>query len=347
MQRSFIILSVYYFLFFTLIGDYVIFMPKFFESEGFSASEIGIIFSALPIARFITPFLYLKRAITKRDYVLSLIISSLSSFLLLSNSFFLLLVAFFLIGASFSITFSYIEAIAIEKLKEKYGKSRVYGSIGFMLLGIVFSYINANLVYSYIFLMIATNLVAFYFADDKKLQRSFEKIDFLKTYKFWIALILFQISFGGFYNFFTIYNLNHGISKEYIGWLWAIGVIAEIFAFLIQHNFIKKLKPLKWLKISIFLTAIRWLMLYLFAGNLILIALSQTIHAFSFAIFHTAALLYISSQYKNKTLAQQFYAGIAYGLAAFLGSLISGVLYGEYLYLYEALFAFIAFLVML
>ena len=347
MRKEFILLSVYYFLFFTLIGDYVIFMPKFFESKGFSASEIGIIFSMLPIARFITPFLYLKKPITKRDYVLSLIISSLSSFLLLSNSFFLLLIAFFLIGASFSVSFPYIEAIAIEKLKEKYGKSRVYGSIGFMLLGIVFSYINANLVYSYIFLMIATNLVAFYFADDKKLQRSFEKIDFLKTYKFWIALILFQISFGGFYNFFTIYNLNHGISKEYIGWLWAIGVIAEIFVFLIQHNFIKKLKPLKWLKISILLTAIRWLMLYLFAGNLLFIALSQTIHAFSFAIFHTAALLYISSQYKNKTLAQQFYAGIAYGLAAFLGSLISGVLYGEYLYLYEALFAFIAFLVML
>jgi PPP family 3-phenylpropionic acid transporter len=85
----------------------------------------------------------------------------------------------------------------------------------------------------------------------------------------------------------------------------------------------------------------------MFAGNLVMIALSQLIHAFSFAIFHTAALLYISKNYANKTLAQQFYAGIGYGLAAFIGSLISGYLYGSGLFLYESLIAFTGFLIML
>jgi len=88
-------------------------------------------------------------------------------------------------------------------------------------------------------------------------------------------------------------------------------------------------------------------MVYLFAGNLVLIALSQVIHAFSFAIFHTSALLYLSKKYENKTLAQQFYAGIGYGLAAFLGSIISGILYGENLFLYESIIALLGFLIML
>ena len=88
-------------------------------------------------------------------------------------------------------------------------------------------------------------------------------------------------------------------------------------------------------------------MVYLFAGNLILIALSQIIHAFSFAIFHTSALLYLSKKYENKTLAQQFYAGIGYGLAAFLGSVISGILYSDNLFLYESIIALLGFLVML
>jgi len=347
MNRFFFILSLYYFLFFTLIGDYVIFLPKYFKEIGFSASQIGFIFAMMPIARFLTPFLYLKKPLTKRDYILALICSTIVSFLLLSKNFYLILVAFFIIGASFAVVFPYIEAIAIEKLKEKYGKSRVFGSIGFMLFGIILSYISGNLIYLFIILMILTNLVAFYFLEDKTIKKSFAPINLTKEWKFWAGVILLQISFGGFYNFFTIYNLQHGISQEYIGWLWAIGVTAEILIFIIGHKFLNKLTVLKWIKISILLTSIRWLMVYLFAGNLVLIALSQVIHAFSFAMFHTSALLYLSKKYENKTLAQQFYAGIGYGLAAFLGSIISGILYGENLFLYESIIALLGFLVML
>ena len=345
--RFFILLSLYYFLFFTLIGDYVIFLPKFFKEVGFNALQIGLTFAMMPIARFLTPFIYLKKPLTKKDYLLGLIISSLSAFLLLTHNFYLILLSFFLIGASFAVVFPYIEAIAIEKLKEKYGQSRVFGSIGFMLFGIIFSYISGNLIYLFIILMILTNLIALYFLEDRTIKKSYSPINLMKEWKFWAGVILLQISFGGFYNFFTIYNIQHGIKEEYIGWLWAIGVIAEILVFIIGHRFLKKLKPKKWIKISILLTSIRWLMVYLFAGNLILIALSQIIHAFSFAIFHTSALLYLSKKYENKTLAQQFYAGIGYGFAAFLGSVISGILFSDNLFLYESIIALLGFLVML
>jgi len=345
--KEFFFLSLYYFLFFTLIGDYVIFLPKYFQSIGFTPTQIGIIFSMMPIARFLTPFIYLKKPLTSKDYLLALFISTISGFLILSNNFYLILIAFFILGASFAVVFPFIEAIAIEKLKEKYGLSRVYGSLGFMLFGIIASYININLVYFFIVLLILTNLTALFFKENKTIKKEFSKINLFKEWKFWAGLILLQISFGGFYNFFTIYNLNHGIKKEYIGWLWAIGVIAEILIFLIGHKFLTKFPAIKWIKISIFLTSIRWLMVYLFAGNIFLIAFSQLIHAFSFAIFHTSALLYISQKYQNKTLAQQFYAGIGYGLAAFLGSIISGVLYSENLFLYESIISLIGFLVML
>jgi len=347
MNRFFAFLSLYYFLFFTLIGDYVIFMPKYFENLGFTPTQIGIIFSMMPIARFVTPFIYLKKPLTSVDYMSGLIISIVASFLILTHNFYLIMLAFFILGASFAVVFPFIEAIAIEHLKEKYGLSRVYGSLGFMLFGIVASYIEVNLVYVFIALIILTNLVALYFKENKTIKKSFAKINLFKEWKFWAGLILLQISFGGFYNFFTIYNLNHGISKEYIGWLWAIGVIAEIGIFLMGHRFLKKLSPIKWIKISLFLTSLRWLMVYLFAGNLYLIALSQIIHAFSFAVFHTSALLYISKKYENKTLAQQFYAGIGYGFAAFLGSVISGYLYSDRLFLYESVIALVGFLVML
>ena len=322
-------------------------MPKFF-SKFFTPTQIGIIFSMMPIARFLTPFIFLKKPLSKTDFLLSIIIAFFASFLILTKNFYLILIAFFLIGASFAVLFPYIEAIAIEKLKTKYGKARVMGSIGFMLYGIIFSYIKINHLISFIVLMFLTLISAFYFKEDKTIKKSKSiKINFLKDYKFWLALIFLQISFGGFYNFFTIYLINHGIDKEYVGWLWGIGVTAEIVVFLIGHKFLHKLKPIKWIKISILLTSIRWAILYFFANSIILISLSQLIHAFSFAIFHTSALLYISKRYQNKTLAQQFYAGIGYGFAAFIGSIISGILYGNNLFLYEAIIALFGFLIML
>ncbi len=344
----FLALTFFYFLFFALIGDYVIFLPKFF-SHFFTPTQIGIIFAMMPIARFLTPFIFLKKPLTKNDYILSIFIAFFSSFLILSKNFYLILFAFFLIGSSFAVIFPYIEAIAIEKLQTKYGKARVMGSIGFMLYGIIFSYIKINHLISFIILMFLTMLSSFYFKEDKTIKKNVtsSKPKFLKDYKFWLGLIFLQISFGGFYNFFTIYLINHGINKEYVGWLWGIGVTAEIVVFLIGHRFLHRLKPLKWIKISIFLTSIRWLMLYLFANSLVLIAASQLLHAFSFAIFHTSALLYINKKYEHKTLAQQFYAGIGYGLAAFLGSIISGFLYGEHLFLYESIIALAGFLIML
>jgi len=346
-NKTFFFLSLFYFLYFTLIGDYVIFLPKYLKNIGFNAKEIGIILAMIPVARFLTPFFYLKKPLTKTDYLWALVTSFSASLLLLTKNFYLILFAFFIIGISFSIVFPFIEAIAIETLKEKYGKSRLFGSIGFMLFGIVFSYINANMVWLFILLMLMTNISALYFLSDKTIQKSVAKIDFLKEWKFWVAVIFFQITLSAYHNFFTLYNLDHHISKEAIGWLWAIGVMAEIIIFFIQHKFLPKLSPKKWLEIAIILTAFRWFILYMFAGNFILTAFSQLIHVFSFAIFHTAALLYISKKYQNKTLAQQFYSGIAYGLATFIGSVISGYLYGDNLFLYETFFALIGFLIML
>jgi PPP family 3-phenylpropionic acid transporter len=345
-KKFFYLISIYYFLFFALIGDYVIFLPKYFSAY-FSPSQIGIIFSMMPIARFLMPFVFLKKPLTKNDFILSIFISVTSSFLLFSKNFYLISLFFFILGASFAVIFPYIESVAIEKLKEKYGKSRLYGSIGFMLFGIVGGYVSFNLLIAFVLMLIITNLFSFVFLEDKTIKKSASKFNLFKEWKFWAAVVFLQISFGGFYSFFTIYVTSHGISKEWVGWLFAIGVTAEIIVFLIQHRFINKKHPLFWIKLSVFLTSLRWLILFLFPSDLILIAASQLIHAFSFALFHTSALLYLNKTYENKTLAQQFYAGIAYGIAAFLGSMLAGFLYGENLFLYESIIALLGFLVML
>ncbi len=343
-----ILLSLYYLLFFATIGIYVMFFPLHFKSLGFSAFDIGLLLAITPIMRFITPFFNIR--ISKKVYLISILSGFLATFFLLSDNFLLLSIAFIIFGISWSISYPYIESIAVEKLNIHYGKSRLWGSVGFMLIGLIFSYtgykdymevyIVLSLILSIIAVMVVVDL-------DMVIQKEFQAISIKNHWQFWLALFLMQFAFQGFYNFFTIYNQSHGISQKAISWLWSIGVIAEIGIFIFQHKFINKFKPLFWIKISILFTSIRWIMLYLFSKNIYLIAFSQTIHAFSFALFHTAALLYLSQNFKNKTLAQQFYAGIAYGIAGFLGSIFSGLLYGQYLFLVEGIISFVGFLILI
>ena len=340
-------LSLYYFFFFASIAIYVIFLPNYLKNIGYTPKDIGIIFSALPIARFITPFFFQKTAITTKIFKLSIFISAILPIMLYVNNFYIYFSFFAILGVLYSINFPYIETIAINKLQNHYGKIRLWGSVGFIAVALGLSYFKFNILDLFFILNLITAYFAYQFVDDKfSISKHFEKIDFIKEWQFWVALILLQISFGGFYNFFTIYNISHNIPKEINGWLWSIGVFAEIIIFIYQYKFLDKTNALFYIKLSLFMTSIRWMGLYLFAGNILMIALLQTMHLFSFAIFHTSALLYISSRYKNQTLAQQFYAGIGYGMAAFLGSIISGYLYGDKLFLYESIIVFIGFIVL-
>jgi PPP family 3-phenylpropionic acid transporter len=151
------------------------------------------------------------------------------------------------------------------------------------------------------------------------------------------------MSFGAFYSFFTIYETDHGISLEMVSYLWSFGVLCEIVLFYYQA-YIIKYDLLKIIKFTIFITAIRWMLLYLFPESLFISYLSQSFHAFSFALYHTATLSYLYTLYSDKKLTSQFYYGLGFGLGGFVGSLVAGKFYGEYLFLSSAIIAFISFI---
>ena len=170
-----------------------------------------------------------------------------------------------------------------------------------------------------------------------------EKFSLLTYWPFWLSLFLMQVSFGGFYNFFTIYETSNGISLEMTSYLWAFGVVCEIIMLYYQAPILKN-NLVTVIKISIFLTIIRWMMLYLFPDSLTITFISQSIHALSFGLYHSAVIMYLYTLYSNKKLAQQFMFGFAYGLGGFVGAIIAGWAYGEYLFLYSSIIASFAFI---
>jgi len=85
------------------------------------------------------------------------------------------------------------------------------------------------------------------------------------------------------------------------------------------------------------------LLLYLFPESLTISFFTQSLHAFSFGLYHSAVVIYLYKLYSNKKLAQRFMLGVAYGLGGFLGAIISGWTYGEELFLYSSIIALLAF----
>jgi len=349
-------LSAYYFFYFSLVGVYVIFLPKVLLELGYTASEVGIIYAAAPFMRFLLPFVFRHfLTLTFKVYLLALLMTFIGTLLFLGtiDNFWSYFLANLLFGASMGISLPYVETIALASLsKNYYGKVRLWGSLGFMgialLLGKILEspyealyYLSASAFLTLIFggILVRHDTVDYPGAQDN------HSFSLTKYWAFWLSVFLMQVGFGGFYNFFTIYQTDHGVSLEVTSWMWSFGVICEVFMLYFQGPLLQR-NLLSILKFATLVTSVRWLVLYLYPDSIPIAFATQSLHAISFALYHTAAITYVFSLYTQKKLAQQFFLGIAFGLGGSVGALLSGQIYGENIFLIEAIITFIAFMVL-
>lgn len=353
-----ILLALFYFFYFGVVGVYIIFMPKVLVSLGYSAQDIGIIFAASPLVRFILPMLFIKGLeLNTKIFNLALLVlvGSATSFYFSVYDFYALLLSNIGLGIGLSLIMPYVEVISLKNIgKERYGKIRLFGSLGFVLVALVLVRVLSDETMALNFLLILTLItavVAFFVValsdkkETKRKEKIYSDINLLADYKLWVGLTLMQVSFGAFYNFFTIYETAHTISMQTTIYLWSFGVFAEIVMLYFQGGLLKN-NLLVLLQVTTFVTAFRWFLVFLFPENLYILYFSQSLHAFSFALFHSAAIAYLYEIYKHKALAQQFFSGITYGLGGLSGALLSGFIYerySEYLFLSSAFIAFGAF----
>ncbi len=349
-------LSAYYFFYFALVGVYVIFMPKVLLELGYSALEVGIVYAAAPFMRFLLPFIFRHFVtLTFKIYLFALLMTFIGTLFFLGtvDDFWLYLTANLLFGASMGISLPYVETIALASLsKNRYGRVRLWGSLGFMgialWLGKILQEPYEALYYlsamAFLTLIFGGILVRHDTVDHPSAQDN-SSFSLGQYWAFWLSVFLMQVGFGGFYNFFTIYETAHGISLEMVSWMWSFGVICEIVMLYFQGPLLQR-NLLNILKFATLVTSLRWLILYLYPDSIPLTFASQSLHAVSFALYHTAAITYVFSLYTQKKLAQQFFLGIAFGLGGSVGALLSGKIYGEHLFLIESLITFMAFIVL-
>jgi len=353
----FLLLSLFYYFYFSIVGIYIIFLPKILSGVGYSASEIGIIFAAAPLVRFVVPFLFIGGVkLNSRMFhmAITLIVLSISSFYFSLDTFYFLLFSNVMLGVGLSLTLPYVELISLNTIgKENYGKVRLFGSLGFIIVALVLvEFLSSAYVALHFMVILALSMafVSYLLNRHNNLQAAPQDevhgsdIALLRDYKLWLALLLMQTSFGSFYNFFTIYETDRGISMDTTIYLWSFGVIVEVAMLFFQGRFLRG-NLLTVLQVTIFVTVIRWFLVFAYPTTLEVLFFAQSLHAFSFALFHSSAISYLFYHYKHRSLAQQFFLGITYGLGGLSGALISGFVYEyypHYLFLSSSLIAFIA-----
>ena len=333
------LIALFYFFYFAIVAIYVIFLPKVLSMVGYTPSEIGIIFAAGPLVRFAIPFLFLRGIrldLTTFNAALLLLLIAGVSFFITLDSFWPLLLSNIAMGIGMSLILPYIEVISLSLIgKESYGKVRLFGSIGFILVALVlvkFLDVPVTALFYLLAMIVSTVLFGYIIAHlDNKKELQPESIEgkhlnLFAHWPLWLGLMLMQVSFGPFYNFFTIYATEQGVSLDTTIYLWSFGVIAEIVLFYFQGPLLRR-NLLKLLEFALLVTIIRWLLTALFPDNLIVLFFAQSLHAFSFALFHTAAISHLYELYSERKLAQQFFFGISYGMGGFIGAVTAGYIY--------------------
>lgn len=351
-------LGLFYLFYFAMVGVYVIFMPKVLKDIGYSAVDIGAIYTSAPLMRFILPFIF-KRWIelTHRVFFVSLVATFAITvlFFFAIHNFWLLLFLSLLYGGAMGAALPFVETIAIEQIgKERYGKIRLWGSIGFSLV----AFVLGNILDNYLTALIALSLMAFLTMTTGFVLAKFEKDSYRekeidssrefslqKYWAFWASIFLFQFSFGGFYNFFTIYETSSGMALDIVSYLWIFGVACEIVMLIFQAPLLERFSLLTLLVVSTLSGVLRWLLIALYPENLLVVMFAQATHALSFALYYTASIAYVYQLYTQKRLAQQFYLGIGFGLGGAVGAIVSGYIYKvspSGLFIFEAFIALLA-----
>ena len=147
-----------------------------------------------------------------------------------------------------------------------------------------------------------------------------------KTIALFTVGFLMQVSHGPYYTFYSLYLESHHYTANTIGQLWALGVIAEIGAFLIMHRLFLKFTLGGLFMATVILTSVRWLLIGYFIDYFVIIVFAQLLHAVSFGVYHAVAVHFVYQYFPGRLQGrgQALYGSISFGAGGSVGSLLGG-----------------------
>ena len=339
-------LSGFYFFYFAFVGAMTPFWGLYLKSLAFTALQIGVLMSLLQVMRIFAPNIWghIADHTGKRTTIVQ--IAAVGSVLMFvgvffGDSFWWLFAVMAALGFFWSASLPLVEAMTLSHLGERidaYGRIRLWGSIGFMVMVVGLGYALDYLPITWLpwaVLLIMLGIVAFARAIPESIILPYhtdhipvwEIVRKPEVASLLIACLLMAATHGPYYTFYSIYLVDHGYDKSTVGWLWALGVLCEIGIFLIIPRLFARVTLRRLILISFAMAVVRFLIIAWGVESAWLIWGAQTLHAFTFGTYHAAAvgLIHQHFQGRHQARGQALYTSIAYGIGGALGGLASGI----------------------
>jgi len=273
-------LGAFYFFYFAVIGGFMPYWGLYLQSLGFDAEAIGELSAIVMATRIIAPNFwgYIADKTGQRLRLVRLGAAMITLGWLgvfVAREFWPLAAVLLVYGFFQNAILAQFEAVTLAHLgeqRERYSQIRLWGSLGFIAtgtgLGLYFEYFPvAHLPLALLICALATWLASAFVPDiatPKRLPGAQGFLAILARRPVWIfflAHFLLQLSHAPYYTFYSIYLEDHGYSRSDIGWLWGLGVLAEVIVFMLMHRILPAVGEHRLMLWSLALSVLRWLMI--------------------------------------------------------------------------------------
>lgn len=364
-------LGGFYFFYYSIVGTFMPYWSLYLQDQGFNFSQIGLLSAMAIITRFFAPLIWGWVADKSGKRMLLVRIATWMEasiwflIFIIPNNFQSIALLMFIFSFFQNAILAQFEGVTLfwlgERRNELYGKVRKWGSIGFIVavfaIGAVLEIIPIHFLPV---LLLSISLLAFLWSftiqepkGAPQAQKSLESL--IPILKKPIVTSLFIIEYfmlfaqAPFYSFFSNYLKDAGYSTSSIGLLWSVGVIAEIVMFAYANFFLKTFSWRHLVAMCLVATSSRFIIVGLFPQIFALQLFAQTLHAFSFGLFHMLAMRVIFEHFSagQQGRAQALYSTM-WGLGVASGSILAGHYWdqfsGAYVFIFFGVSALLGFL---
>lgn len=342
------VLGGFYFFYFAFVGAFSPYWGLYLQSLHFSAWQIGVLMSLTQVMRIFAPNVWgwvADRSGKCAAIVRLAALISAASFagVFAGQSFAWLFVALAIMSFFWSASLPLVEATTLSLLGSqagRYSRIRVWGSVGFVVATVVIGHLLerfgvAYLPSSVMLLVVGIAVYAWFIPEAPVAKHAVDGgslWDILRqpaVVALFLSCFFMALTHGPYYTFYSINLAEHGYSESAIGYLWSIGVLAEIGAFLLMPRLVDWLGLRRLFLLGLLLAVLRFLMIAWLAQSTLAMALAQILHATTFGTHHAAsiALIHRFFQGKHQARGQALYISASFGLGGTLGGLATGALW--------------------
>ncbi len=346
-------LGLSYFTYFFCYGIYLPFWSVWLQGSGLDAEKIGLLLGCGMVARFAGSLLIASQVKNPAQLIVALRLLALLTALFALGFWFggqwlwllLVMVGFNLFFSPLVPLSDALAATWTRQIGLAYGPVRLWGSLAFVISSALTGMLVSAYSYQAILLLLSLGVMAMLsgmllppqtrpqgdarqgasggWAAWRNLLRE------NSVWRFMICVTLLQGAHAAYYSFSAIWWQQAGYSASVVGYLWSLGVVAEIVVFALSSRLFRRWSARDLLLLSGVCALIRWTLLGATTA-LPLLVVAQILHCGSFTVCHLAAMRFIAARKGTEVIRlQSLYSALAMGGGIAVMTMICGVLFAH------------------